>query len=59
MNRTVKLSLTVTYDNDITDAEDILNSMNILINTALSTPDIMDNVVGISEFEIGQIWDED
>jgi len=59
MNRTVKLSLTVTYNQDVTDAESVLNTMNILLNTALSTPGILDDAVGISEFEIDQIWDED
>lgn len=40
---TCTLKLDITYDPKLTDAESLANAMDILMDTALSTPDILDD----------------
>ncbi len=52
--KTATLQLTVRYDENITDADAVTNAANLLLSTALSTPDILQEYGNptFSEFEI-------
>jgi hypothetical protein len=42
-SQTATLYLEVTYDPELTDAESLAKAMDILMETALSTPDLLDD----------------
>jgi hypothetical protein len=51
----VKLILSVTYDSKVTDSESIASAMDTLLETAASTPGILDEY---GDPEIGQFYVE-
>ena len=51
--QTCTLKVDVTYDPDLTDAESLASALDILMETALSTPDILDDY---GNPQIGDFW---
>jgi hypothetical protein len=54
MQRSCRVALTLTYDDEITHPDGLATAMDMLLETALSTPDILADYgpVGVSTFDI-------
>jgi hypothetical protein len=53
--RTVNMNIDVTFDDAVTDAESVSNALDTLLETAMSTPDILDEYgeVSVGPFLLG------
>jgi hypothetical protein len=54
MQKTCRLALTLTYDDQLTHPDGLATAMDMLLETALSTPEIMADYgpVTVSSFEV-------
>lgn len=54
MKRTTTFALTISYEDDLTDADSIVAALHKLFATALSTPGVLDEhgPIAVSELEL-------